>query len=82
MRIAIGFMIIDDDTRFIVIEGLGGAGQSMQRMHMDIASHPKSDHSSSNSNSNSNKNKSSSSTVKMLLDPETLFSTRLYSSFG
>ena len=68
-------MIIDDDNRFIVIEGLGGPGQGMHEMHRDISSCLTSD--SSNSSSSS-----SSGSFKMLCDPEILFTSRLYSSFG
>ena len=73
-RTVIGFMVIDDDTRYIVIEGLGGPGQGMQGVQSDITSLPlsSSGHSSS----------SSSSSLKILCDTEILFASRLYSSFG
>ena len=61
-------MVIDDDTRYIVIEGLGGPGQGMQGVHSDISSLALSS--------------SSSSTLKILCDIEILFTSRLYSSFG
>ena len=70
-------MVIDDDIRYIVIEGLGGPGQGMQGVCSDISSLAlsSSDHSSSSSSS-------SSSSLKILCDTEISFTSRLYSSFG
>ena len=60
-----GFMIIDEDTRFVVLEGLAGPGFGMQSVYMEIPRMREND-----------KN------FKMLCNPEILFSTRLYPSFG
>ena len=36
MDVISGFMIIDDDTRIVCLEGLAGPGLGMQSLYMDL----------------------------------------------
>ena len=58
-------MVIDEDIRCVVLEGLAGPGQGMQSVFMDIP-----------------KIKDNDKDFKMLCNPEILFPTRIYPSFG
>jgi hypothetical protein len=61
----VGFMVIDEDQRLVVLEGLAGPGRGMQSVFMDIPRLREND-----------------AEYKMLCNPEVLFASRLYSTFG
>eukprot|EP01034_Spumella_vulgaris_P034753 gene34753-42863_t len=60
-----GFMIIDDDVRMVVLEGLAAPGKGMESLYIDLP-----------------RQKANDETLKILCNPEVLFPTRLYATFG
>ncbi len=60
-----GFMIIDDDMRLVVVEGLAAPGCGMESLFVDLP-----------------RMKANDESLKILCNPEVLFPTRLYATFG
>lgn len=58
-------MIIDEDTRIVILEGLAGPGLGMQSVYMEIP-----------------RKHGNDSDFKMLCNPEVLFTSRLYPTYG
>jgi len=61
-----GFMIIDDDMRLVVLEGLAAPGKGMQRLFTEFLP----------------RRKANDDSLKILCNPEVLFPDRIYPEFG
>lgn len=66
MDVITGFMIIDDDMRLVVLEGLAAPGKGMQRMFTEFLPRVKQNDES----------------LKIVCNPEILFPDRIYPEFG
>ena len=61
-----GFMIIDDDMRLVVLEGLAAPGKGMQRLFTEFLP----------------RQKANDDQLKIVCNPEVLFPERIYPEFG